>query len=403
MSVEEPEALELSWDMVLPLIEGRSAIDVPRLYLRSRDEAREFLLCYGFDLEVELHRRQLDALREEAWAFIEEELLYDEPHLRPPEAVRTERDICALLLMASTAPRGDEGQLWACSLLRVLHTFAHCGSYFKQWFGGHIRRQILNRFEPHLHRDEEGLTLGSGPDAIPLERFEIKGSKSRRSLAMKLLHKADNVAADIFDWIGVRFVTRERYDTLLVAQYLRKHSIVMFAHVKPGRSRNTLVEVDRLQRDIRKLAEGKMVDGLRGVSRQTLRELVRRYPYPRPPERGHNVFTSVAYHSLQFTVSQQVVVEGGTPEEVVTLFADLAARYPEHQGALDEATRRLALLNEARFLFPYEVQITDQTSYDLSQSGLAAHDVYKVRQRHAVKRRLWGERIAPEPKYVRSA
>lgn len=51
---------------------------------------------------------------------------------------------------------------------------------------------------------------------------------------------------------------------------------------------------------------------------------------------------------------------------------------------------RLEPNGAARFLFPFELQILDQHSYELSRSGLAAHHVYKERQRQRVKERLLG-------------
>lgn len=391
--------LELKLDLVQPLLEGASSIDAPRLFLRTVEDAEAFLACYGFLWNRPGHRRQLEALRQEAWSFLEEELLADEPQLKPLPSVREETDVRRVLLAASAPADGhpERPQFWACTLLRVMHTFAHCGSTFKTWFGRQIEDQVLARFQPHLMGEGDTLQLGTGPHAIELERFEIKGSKSRRSLAMKLLHKSDNVAADVFDHMGVRFVTRERYDALLVAQYLRQQSVLMFAHVKPGRSRNTLIEMDRLQADLRKLQDGRMIEGLTGTSRDTLRAIVRRYPYPRPPEAGRNVFTSIAYHSIQFTCSQQIVIEEDDARTLRQRLEEVGLPVVE-ESALATLVERLSALEEVRFLFPFEVQITDERSYSLSKSGLASHEVYKRRQRHAVKRRLWGDLIPPEPR-----
>lgn len=395
-----PEAL-LPWETLKPILEGTSGIDVPNLHTPTLEEAVAFLNCYGFDWSRPAHRDQLEALRIEALDFIEDELIWDEPHMAVAPEVREQRDIPQLLCWASRPAGSDPLQIWSCSVLRVMHTFAHCGSFFKRRFDREIQAQILDRFEPHIQREEGAIFLGHGAEAIPLAEFNVKGSKSRRSLAMKLLHKADNVAADIFDWLGVRFITEHRYDALRVARYLREHSVIMFAHVKPGRSRNTLIDIERLRSDLRRLQEGKTLGELRGVSLDTLRALVRSYPYPRPPAAGHNVFTSIAYHSLQFTVSQQIVVRA--PRPLQERLATLRASAPECADELEAIIGELQMFEEARFLFPYEVQILDRESYELTQAGLANHDVYKARQRHAVKRRLWGNRIPPSPRPVSNA
>lgn len=392
--------MTIGWDLIRPIIEGTSGLDEPRLHVDSEASAEAFLACYGFRWERAAHREQLETLRQEAIAFIEGELLHDEPHLRIEPTVRDERDVRKVLL-ASARPVGDPMQLWACTLLRVMHTFAHCGSFFKHRFDQHIQRQILQRFEPHLQGEGDALCLGTDPNGIPLREFQVKGSKSRTSMAMKLLHKPDNTAAEVFDWIGVRFITRERFDALLVAEYLRRHSVVMFAHVKPGRSRNTLIDLERLRSDMARLAEGKTLDGLQGMDIDTLRRLVRSYPYPRPPAAGRNVFTSIAYHSIQFTCSQQIIVPAEVPEEARVQLEALRRCDPSCAPHVDALVDGMTEKEEARFLFPFEVQILDQESWEITQAGLASHDVYKARQRHAVKRRLWGNLIAPEPSPLR--
>jgi hypothetical protein len=63
---------------------------------------------------------------------------------------------------------------------------------------------------------------------------------------------------------------------------------------------------------------------------------------------------------------------------------------------------RFGVDTEVRFFFPYEVQIMDADAYERSRSGLASHEVYKARQRHAVKRRLWGSRISDTPPGLRA-
>ena len=98
-----------------------------------------------------------------------------------------------------------------------------------------------------MTQDEKGLWRGQGERAIPLKNFEVKSHKSSHSIAIKLLHKAENVAADIFDRIGVRFITPTRLDCVRVIRYLRERNVIMFANVKPSRSRNTLIDLDRFR------------------------------------------------------------------------------------------------------------------------------------------------------------
>jgi uncharacterized protein (TIGR04562 family) len=354
------------------------------------------LESYGFHWLVESERLEAGAIREEALAFLLEELLHDEPELTISQEVVDEEDVRKLLLWASAdplSPRQGERQRWSCALLRVMHTFVHCGSYFQQVFSDQIRSQILDRFDGHINGEGKSLTLGAGPDAIPLVEFQFRTSKSRRSLAMKLLMKAENVGADIFDWVGLRFVTHERFDALLVVKYLRRHNLTMFANVKPGRSRNTLLDPGTVKKHMALVDDlirsGKLAEHQR-VSE--IRRLVREEPFPHAAERSYNPFSASSYHSIQFTCSQQVRVEnpylGSGVNRVLGAFDKTVPQ------ALRRRLKGGGVSRDVHFFFPYEVQIMDVEAFEASRSGRASHEVYKERQRYAVKKRLFGEHFA---------
>ncbi len=343
------------WPVLRSIIGGASAIDVPRLAVASIEEAEAFIECYGFCWQEPEHRAEIEKLRRDALAFIDEELINDISIDIDPR-VSSEDDLRKVLLWASQ--ESGSIQLWSCALLRVMHTFAHCQSYFSDRYGDEIRRQIFERIEPHLKMTDEGLELGESP-GIPLLEFEAKPMKERRSIAMKLMHKAENVAADIFDRVGIRFVTRERFDALLVVKYLREHNVVMFANVKPSRSRNTLIDVDLLHQTITELdlavADRELTPD---EQLEHLRREVRNRAFPSAPSPA-NEYSSISYHSIQFTCRQMI-------------------RIP------DEA------LGGIRFFFPFEIQIMDEASYQQTREGLASHELYKARQREAVQRRILG-------------
>ncbi|MCB9533096.1 MAG: TIGR04552 family protein [Myxococcales bacterium] len=385
---------DIPWDMMDTMISGKSGIDVPRLYLTSLADAEDFLGAYGYDWADEHDRVEVESLRREALEFIEGLLLNDEPDLAVLPLVREERDVRKLLLWASAPPIGPR-QLWACTMLRVMHTFAHCGSYFQKMFADAIHQQVTARFDAHIHQTADGLKLGSGPDAIPLYAYQIRGTKSRDSLALKLLQKAENVAADVFDWIGLRFVTRHRFDALLVAKYLRVHNLVVFANVRPGRSRNTLIDTAGLRTDMAELEEavraGKMAEHER---LDALRRRVVARGYPGQGARSANPFSLSTYHSIQFTVTQQVSV--ANPYLAATAPRPGGRRVTAPTALLTRAMNLVGTNPEVRFFFPYEIQILDQDSFVESRSGRASHDVYKLRQRLAVKRRLFGDRISEQ-------
>lgn len=377
--------LDFQWDLLDAMISGRSAIDVPRLDLDSLDDAEGFLASYGYDWSRSEHRAEVERIRDEAISFLNNELLNDEHDLLVDDRVHFEKDVRNLLLWASTEP-GSDRQRWSCVVLRLMHTFAHVGSYFQEHYEELIRDQISARIRQFIHEGPDGPQLGQGPDAIPLVAFDFRGRKSRVSTAMKLLQKAENVAADVFDWVGVRFVTHERFDSLLVARWLRQHHVVMFAHVKPGRSRNTLIDMERVREDIldvdRLVATGQLHPEAR---LDEMRRRVANHPYPGSPVPSYNPYSSLAYHSIQFTASHQVRVPNAPAHLLKRMLRD-ANRHERLLSLVD----RFGLSTESRFFFPFEVQILDRLSYDRSRHGLASHLEYKRRQREAVKERVLG-------------
>jgi uncharacterized protein (TIGR04562 family) len=360
---------------------------VPRLHLKELADAEAFLECYGFDWQTPGDRRRLERIRAEAIAFVEEELLIDEPDLRMPAELRGQSDVRELLLWASDRPRRPR-QRWSCAILRVMHTLAHATTDLNDYFGGQIVEQILARFRPHLQGEGEELLLGHGEQAIPLVRFQIKHIKPLRSIVTKLLQKPENVATDIFDRVGVRFITHHRFDALLVVRYLRAHNVIMFANIKPSRSRNTLVDIGELRKAIDQLDAEGVVDGQSRLA--ALRERIARQSFPAPPTTYLNPFSSTSYHAIQFTCRQQVRIANPMAESVAREVSRLDADYPECAGFSDGIRERLRQQEEIRFFFPFEIQILDRKSFEASRTGRASHEVYKARQRAAIKRRVLG-------------
>ncbi len=348
MQNKPPIELSFPFEILNSFVSGNTAIDIPRLILEDLSETMPFLECYGYRWDHPGDRQEIETIRRKAIEFIEVELLFD-IELSIPEEVASETDVRFLLLWASDLDH--EYQRWACAILRVAHTLAHCYSHFNERYGDKIREQIFSRFEQHLRRENNKLYLGSD-EPIELLDFEAKPQKTLFSVVLKLLQKSENVATDIFDRIGLRFITKNRFDAVLVVRYLRLHNIVMFANVKPSRSRNTLVDINLLQKDI---------DELDGLSREEalvkIRAQVDARDYPGPPEPSYNPYSNANYHSIQFTCRQLIRVE--EPEL-------------------------------ARFFFPFEIQILDEESYKTSRTGYASHELYKERQKESARKRVLG-------------
>ena len=80
------------------IIAGTSAIDVPYLNLRNRDEAADFMSAYGYEYDDPHDAAEVVRLRDEAVQFLDEVLDLGE---RIPHEVRANEDVLALLLIAS--------------------------------------------------------------------------------------------------------------------------------------------------------------------------------------------------------------------------------------------------------------------------------------------------------------
>jgi uncharacterized protein (TIGR04562 family) len=403
-SIEETNHAASSWIPVgYPLGDnrnhggGKSALDIPRLDLHSPDEADRFLQAYGLrELDSSI-TGGVEGLRQEAMTFLEKEILQDEPTLKMDAEVILERDLRILLLWASS-PHLEPRRHWACALLRVMHTMANSTSFFTRVFAHEIEAQIRNRVEPHLHSSLDGLKLGQGAEGIPLAHFEMRGSKSPHSILMKLLQKREHLASDIYDHVGMRFVTQNRFDALLVARYLRVNNIVMFAHIHSSRCRNSLLDLSSLRTEMaeahKRFVAGKITDAQRLA---LLRQQAAAHPYPSEAQPSSNPYSSVNYHALQFTCRQSISVRNPGYQHLEEQIRDLQAANPAITTQLAPLIASLELERDWHFFFPFEVQIMDQESYEMAHSGQAAHHVYKARQREAVKRRLLGPLLNPKP------
>ncbi|TYK65790.1 TIGR04552 family protein [Colwellia echini] len=326
-------------------LEGRSFIDTKRIHIHSMLEASRFLACYGFDMEDAADKEELEQIRLEAIELIEQELLRQGESI--PESLKNENDVREYLLNASG--HGDfKLAPWSGALLRVIHTLTHSHSYLNDIYHDAIREQIFKRFEGHIHTKQGEEYLGN----IKLVDVEFRTAKSRRSVAMKLMHKAENVAADIFDWIGIRFITEYRADVIDVLAYLRQQHIVTYANIKPSRSRNTLIDMNWLNTCLDK-----------GMSVDQIKSEMQSKDFPtalnnntEPTE--YNQFTEISYHSVQITCRQRIKI-------------------PQSDG------------KSLSFYFPFEIQMMDQNSYQQTRDGLASHKEYKKRQRSAVRKRIF--------------
>ena len=321
-------------------LEGRSFIDTKRIHIHSEQEALEYLSCYGFDLNEATDVKELEVLRIEALELIQDELLQENEFI--PQAIMEVKDVSWYLLNASGI--GDKTLIpWSAAVLRVIHTLTHSYSHLNDIYHDTIREQIFSRFEKYIVRQKDACFFGD----IKLIDMEFRKAKSRRSVAMKLLHKAENVAADIFDWIGIRIITQYRSEVLDVLAFLREKHIITYANLKPSRSRNTLIDLDWVNQCFE-----------RNMSNDDIRKEIQSKEYP-PFNKApvQNQFSEASYHSVQITCRQRIKV-----------------KQPDGKDFC--------------FYFPFEIQMMDHYSFIKTREGLASHSEYKNRQRQAVRKRI---------------
>jgi uncharacterized protein (TIGR04562 family) len=384
------------------LISGTSFLDSKEGFLgsfRQLEDAGLFLEAYGFDLEDPIERAELHGTLQEALLFIRTFFL--KPHaatglpLEIPKRFFEIQDIRELLLLSGSNQQ-PELRLWACAILKVVHTISHIDRDMRTHYFSDIQMQILDRFYRYLHRDEnQQLFMGrtaEDPMRVDLVEFQVKPKKARDSTLMKLLHKPGSVAEELFDRVGARIVTKNRVDSIRAIQFLEQINIVVPANIKPSRSRNTLINITKFQETLTReaprvfagqITESQMIDLLEGTD----------YANMTP---GENPFSSEHYRAIQFTCRQLIKIKNPLSEYIrklksVTRGMDLG---PEIMGAIERVDQKY-IQRVTRFFYPFEVQVMDELSYIENEKGRSAHAHYKLSQQKAAMMRVMGALAKP--------
>lgn len=338
------------WQVLEAIVAGRSAIDLKGLRIATEPEALDFLAAYGFDPSDPLDQIELDEAYHMAQRFIREVLLpFGNLVDLPPDLPTSYKDV---LLLSATS--GHPLRDWACSFLRVSHAVAHARYTRDEEAHAAARHQIFERFSTHLQVGQDTMIVTDGEMRIPLLRCDFKPEKPWDSLVLKLLHKVDSVATEVYDHLGVRFVTPDKAYALLLLKYFRTHNVFAFANVKPSRSINTLVDLKAFRTAFEELEEAYHHGEL---SFKEFTTMVHRLGQTPAAEAGRNPHTSTDYQTMQFTARALVRVPTATGHK--------------------------------RVFVPFEVQIMDADAYAAIQNGAANHAAYRQRQKEAVCRRVF--------------
>lgn len=320
------------------ILRGESAIDWQRLALTGEDEVRELLSVLEIDLNDPASRARTEAIKNQAIAYLRRS--FDFPIPKPV----AQKDVGELLLLAST--KGHR-QLCACTILKVMHIIHHLEARELLYMLPISDHDVFHLVEQKVYRVIGGM-LAAG---LPILEF-IGGRKNRDSMYSKLLSKKETHAAQVYDKLRFRIVTRTADDIFPILGYLTRH-LFPFSYVVPGQTTNTMFDIrsyclshqglaDRF-RDLQPL-EGDEDDAMRLDNR----------------------FTAPSYRVVHFVVDMPVRL----PQEIL----DLA---PPASWALGRVVFAQA-----------EFQVIDRETEQANEMGDASHTAYKARQRQAVMRRL---------------
>ena len=389
------------WSIFDVVMGGVSTLDSNFVFtkVKSSEQVTGFLKGYGPDPSDPVNQAELFGNFQESLQFIKRYFLRegneDGLDFRIPNSLYMITDVKELFLMASGYNDvSREERLWAEIVLKVMHTILHVDKDLRSNYFNAIQTQIFDRFYKYLHRDKENnLYLRSDGKKIKLVDFETKAKKTRDSVIIKLLHKAENVAEELFDRVGVRFVTRTKFDILLVTKFLVEKNIVIPHNIKPSRSVNTIIDLE----EFRKKYSGLVKMAIRNeLSEERFLSAVNREIIECLFGAGsadRNEHTSQSYKSVQFTCRQLIRYKNPFLKEFMSL------RKLAKEAGDDELAKKVLSLDasliakDVRFFYPFEVQIVDEESHRINSEGEASHNEYKRTQKISAMNRVFRDLI----------
>jgi uncharacterized protein (TIGR04552 family) len=319
------------------VLRGDSVIDWRRLDLATDDEVRMFLGTHELHPEDPADRLRLDHVKTEAVAYLRRQFEYPIP--RPIERAT----VPELILLASG--HGHRA-MCACTILKCMHIINHLDGRELLFVLPMSDQEVFHIVEEKVYRVIGGM-LAAG---FPIIEF-VGGRKNKDSLITKLLSKQETIAAQIFDKLRFRIVTRTRDDIFPIVQYLTT-KLFPFNYVVPGQSINSVFSFKSYleKTSLQRLLGEMQVHGSAGNDYT-------------PSE---NQFSAQTYRIIHFVV-------------------DMPVRLPKR--ILDRSPPSAPALGNVIFVI-CEFQIVDRDTEAHNELGEASHAKYKERQKKAVMRRL---------------
>ena len=370
------------------------------LRLRELDQINSFLEVYGFDQSDSVLRAETFGTFQEALQFIRRYFLKEGNveglALSVPASLCGVTNIEDLLRAATWAGRKCtyEECLWAQVILKVMHTILHIDKDLRYNYISQIQQQIFDRFYKYLSRDEGGglyLKNQSDQGSVLLVDFETKSQKERDSVIIKLLHKEENIIEELFDRIGVRFITNNRLDCLRVIKFLHQHNVIIVHNIKPSRSRNSLIDLQ----SFKKHHHSVLMMALRNnISEERFQQALNRKVKDVIDDNYANVHSSRYYRSIQFTSYHLIKYRNPFADEFIGLRNQAKSIY-EEKGDSDPLAKRVVNMDyslvsrDIRFFYPFEIQIVDKETRKNNDEGKASHREYKKNQLKSAMKRLF--------------
>lgn len=364
------------------IVGGKSVLDMPKLNFKTLSEIDAFLAGYGFDVNKPHDLEKLWYFHRRALVLLQEKLGF--PAESFPEVLKDPKlleDPRKLLLMASSHNESEkELQRWSCALLRAMHVFVHIENDLFASFAEEIQKQILSPFQACVFHDgASGKTflkkasdktaetdVEKSEGSLPLFGFESKPFKTSSSAVIKLLAKPDALAMNIYDKIGVRFVTSNMFDCFRVIRLLVEEDLISFPHIMPDQSSNNLYPSDLFLSGVNKIIEKNIVLS----DHETQEFFIRHFEENKQSAsfiRKENYFSGADYKFIKFISRKLIRIE-----------------MPGYKDGFS-------------FFYPFEVQIMDKLAHESILSGPSEHQAYKQRQKQAARERIMPDlRLANE-------
>ena len=185
----------------------------------------------------------------------------------------------------------------------------------------------------------------------------------------------------------MRFLTKNRVDSIRVIHFLEQAHVIVAANIKPSRSRNTLIDTTAFRKTIQSELSHVMKGDL--AETQFIADL-ENTPFPQTgPE---NRFSSEHYRAIQFTCRQLIKLRNPMGDQLRELKSASRGQVldPTLQAAIEKIDPKL-IQRMIRFFYAFEIQVMDEASHLENEKGRSAHGEYKKAQQQAAMVRVMGE------------